>query len=274
MSSCIPGNQKEIKSKDFVAGSISEPKTGKFVDDRSEHKGGHAHNVHTRRSEKIPLASFQKDKRCALKQMDQTVPLSVRRRRRQYYLEINFIDACHTIQIPVPTFYRVTSHNKARFVLQVTVLGHRIRSQNSEISCHAAKVQLARRGVHYLQGARNPAPALALGPGSSDASATQNPNLVVSGSRYQFSRITDKLMPKQPASHNVLSAHDQSHLELYFRRHIISQIGSSTRVQVTAAADLMADIILWRSEGQTTEWYEVMRVFTGRLAQRLTEGSS
>ncbi|TGO59901.1 hypothetical protein BCON_0040g00440 [Botryotinia convoluta] len=29
------------------------------------------------------------DKRCALKQMDQTVPLSVRRRRRQYYWEIS-----------------------------------------------------------------------------------------------------------------------------------------------------------------------------------------
>ncbi|TGO59900.1 hypothetical protein BCON_0040g00430 [Botryotinia convoluta] len=154
----------------------------------------------------------------------------------------DFIDACHTIQIPVPTFYRVPTHNNAPFILQVTVLGHRIRLQNSEISYHAAKVQLARHSMHYLQGARNPAPALALGPG--------------------------------PVPNNVPSAHDQSHLELYFRRQIISQIGSSTRVQASVAADLMADIILRRSEGHITEWHDVMRVFTQRLVQRLNEGSS
>lgn len=80
-------------------------------------------------------------------------------------------------------------------------------------------------------------------------------------------------MVKQPVSHNALSTDDQLYLEKHFRRQIISQLGSATGVQVTAAADLMADIILRRPEGQTTEWHEAMRIFTERLVQRLNEGS-
>lgn len=48
---------------------------------------------------------------------------------------------------------------------------------------------------------------------------------------------------------------------------------SGIHVQVTAGADLMADFILRRPEGQTMEWHESMRLFTERLAQRLNEGS-
>ncbi|TGO18532.1 hypothetical protein BTUL_0009g00510 [Botrytis tulipae] len=76
-----------------------------------------------------------------------------------------------------------------------------------------------------------------------------------------------------PLARNALSTDDQLYLEKHFRRQIISQLGSATGTQVTAAADLMADIILRRPEGQTTEWHEAMRIFTERLVQRLNEGS-
>ncbi|TGO38738.1 hypothetical protein BHYA_0068g00180 [Botrytis hyacinthi] len=197
----------------------------------------------------------------------------------------DFYSLCRQIGHPPPTFIKLNSQPKNRVALVVTVYGQPIVSSRPESTYKAAKTALARKATNYLSGSQTTMPQIVFDAGNaifgnngqsiSNASALQHQaaNLAVSISRYQFSRITDKLMAKQPVPHNALSTDDQLHLEKHFRRQIISQLGSATGVQVTAVADLMADIILRRPEGQTTEWHEAMRVFTERLAQRLNEGS-
>ncbi|KAF7871606.1 hypothetical protein EAF04_003713 [Stromatinia cepivora] len=172
-----------------------------------------------------------------------------------------FTDACRAIKIPVPIFVRIATHNSARFVLEVTILGHRIRSHNPETSFHAAKISLARRAMHYLQRARTPAPPLVLGPGgtvqhSSNAKTTQN-------------QAVDSAHDP-----HVLSAYDQKFIEHFFGTNILNQLGPCTRAQVTAVADHVASIILERPESRTMEWNEAMRIFTERLIEKLNEGTS
>ncbi|TGO61542.1 hypothetical protein BOTNAR_0127g00190 [Botryotinia narcissicola] len=197
----------------------------------------------------------------------------------------DFYPLCRQMGHPLPTFIKLNNQPKNRVALVVTVYGQQIVSSRPESTYKAAKTALARKATHYLSGSQTTMPQMAFDAGNaifgnngqsiSNASALQHQaaNLAVSESQYQFSRITDRLMAKQPVSRNAPSTDDQLCLEKHFRRQIISQLGSATGVQVTAAADRMADIILRRHEGQTTGWHEAMRAFTERLTQRLNESS-